>query len=74
MAARDATGEKVEGAQPIFPEGNSEQTCLEEVIEIITLPEFDAKVLRKQRSPDEIELGINVEQQVHDYVSNIAVM
>jgi class 3 adenylate cyclase len=74
VAARDATGEKVEGAQPIFPEGNSEQTCLEEVIEIITLPEFDAKVLRKQRSPDEIELGINVEQQVHDYVSNIAVM
>jgi class 3 adenylate cyclase len=74
VAARDAAGEKVEGAPPLLLEGNVEQTCLEEVIEIITLPEFDAKVLRKQRDPEEIELGINVEQQVHDYVSNIAVM
>jgi class 3 adenylate cyclase len=74
VAARDATGEKPEGDQPALPEGSTEQTCLEEVKEIITLPDFDAKVLRKQRSPEEIELGINVEQQVHDYVSNIAVM
>lgn len=74
VAARDVTGEKVEGGPPTLPEGNYEQTCLEEVIEIITLPEFDAKVHRRQRSPDEIELGVNVEQQVHDYVSNIAVM
>jgi class 3 adenylate cyclase len=52
-------------------EGN---TVLDEVKEIIALPEFDAKAAIRQDTPDSIALGPEVCLQLHEYVSHIAAM
>ena len=45
-----------------------------EVKEIISLPRFDAGAVRKQRSPDEIELDPKITSQLRLFVSSIAKM
>lgn len=47
------------------PEG---QTVLEEVQEIITLPQFDASAAAKQEDPEKMVLDPLVKDQLHDYV------
>ena len=47
------------------PEG---QTVLEEVQEIITLPQFDASAAAKQEDPEKMVLDPRVKEQLHDYV------
>lgn len=49
-------------------------TVLDEVVEIIRLPDFDPRATRHQVNPDSIDLGENVMTQLHDYVTIIATM
>jgi len=48
-------------------------TVLEEVKEVITLPNFDGAILSIQ-DPDSVELPEDVVQQLHDYVTKICMM
>ena len=50
------------------------KTPLEEVREIISLPEFDEKAARQQKDPDEVEIPQDVVEQLHLLVSKIACM
>jgi hypothetical protein len=49
-------------------------TVIDEVVEIIELPELDASASRQQESVDELELDPAVVQQVRTYVQTIAKM
>ena len=49
-------------------------TVLDEVKEIIHLPEFDAEAGRHQVDADSVELPRSVTDQLHQYVSSIAVL
>ena len=49
-------------------------TVLDEVCEIITLPEFNAEAVRQQVKPESIVLGPEVLEQLHEYVSGIAAL
>ncbi|KAL7569745.1 hypothetical protein ACA910_005691 [Epithemia clementina (nom. ined.)] len=49
-------------------------TCLDEVKEIITLPEFDGCVANMQEDLDNIELGEAVMKQLRSYISTISSM
>lgn len=51
---------------------DEDQTTIDEVAEIITLPEFNVKAATKQEDPDSIQLPRQVIDQLYDYVSNIA--
>lgn len=50
------------------------ETPLEEVREIISLPEFDEKAARKQKNPNKVEIPQDVVEQLHLLVSKIACM
>jgi hypothetical protein len=50
------------------------RTPLQEVVEIIALPEFDARVVKRQVEPERIVLSDAVVEQLRKYVTNIAVM
>jgi hypothetical protein len=50
------------------------KTPLQEVVEIIALPEFDARVVKRQLAPESIVLPNAVIEQLRKYVTNIAVM
>jgi hypothetical protein len=52
----------------------SGKTPLQEVVEIIALPEFDARVVKRQIAPESIVLSDAVVEQLRKYVTNIAVM
>jgi len=49
-------------------------TVLDEVKEVITLPNFDARTFRSIERPDLIELPDDVMAQLHDYVTRICMM
>jgi len=49
-------------------------TVLEEVKEVITLPNFDASTFKSIEGPDSIELSSEVMDQLHDYVTKICMM
>ena len=49
-------------------------TVLDEVREIVELPEFDPETLHNQEDPDSVTLGANVKKQLHSYVMSIASM
>ena len=50
------------------------KTCLDEVKEIITLPEFDAHAVKLQEDPEQVDLGQTVIGQLRAYISTIASM
>ena len=50
------------------------QTCLDEVKEIITLPEFDAHAAKLQQDPETMDLGERVTQQLRSYISTVSTM
>jgi Adenylate and Guanylate cyclase catalytic domain len=50
------------------------KTPLQEVVEIIALPEFDARVVKRQVVPESIALSEAVIEQLQKYVTNMAVM
>ena len=49
-------------------------TPLEEVLEIITLPEFDLKALKNQQDPEKVEIPEDVTKELHSFVSVVASM
>ena len=49
-------------------------TPLEEVREIISLPEFSAKVAQNQKEPEQVKIPKDVIVELHDLVSHIAAM
>lgn len=49
-------------------------TPLEEVQEIIVLPDFDAKAAKKQQDPEIVEIPQDIIKQAHLLVSKIASM
>eukprot|EP00934_Nitzschia_sp_Nitz4_P008385 Nitzschia sp. Nitz4//scaffold169_size48518//44621//48512//NITZ4_007081-RA/size48518-processed-gene-0.84-mRNA-1//1//CDS//3329538415//8375//frame0 len=57
---------------PIQLRGGS--TALDEVTEIITLPQFAMKGMKRKTRPDDIELSVEVITQLRDYVTTIASM
>jgi len=52
--------------------GDEGQTTIDEVAEIITLPNFNAKAAAMQENPESVNLPRQVVDQLYDYVSNIA--
>ena len=48
------------------------QTVLEEVREIITLPQFVATAAKKQDDPEKTELDADLKKQLHEYVTTLA--
>jgi len=48
------------------------QTVLEEVREIITLPQFVATAAKKQDDPEKTELDSELKKQLHEYVTTLA--
>mmetsp|Transcript_86 Transcript_86/g.221 ORF Transcript_86/g.221 Transcript_86/m.221 type:complete len:175 (-) Transcript_86:737-1261(-) len=51
------------------------KTCLDEVQEIIALPEFDDSLAnRDQEDPDSIELGQQITDQLHKFIGTVALM
>ena len=51
-------------------EGDS--IVLDELSEVIKLPEFDPEIVRKQKDPTKINLGLTVLGQLHDYITTVA--
>jgi class 3 adenylate cyclase len=49
-------------------------TVLDEVKESITLPQFDAESARLESHPEDIVLGAEIESELRDYVTTIAMM
>lgn len=58
----------------LFEKKQSGETVLDEVCEIITLPPFNAEEARIQQDPENIDLGSEVENQLREFVSNIAAL
>lgn len=50
------------------------KTCIDEVQEIIELPKFNAKAAKIQKDANDVELGADVVQQLHDFITVIASM
>jgi hypothetical protein len=64
----------VELEQPAALERVSGQAIIDEVTEIITLPAFDERTIGRHHNPEIVETDPQVVKQLHDYVTNIAVM
>ena len=67
---RDNAPNSVEHIQLKVNEGDS--IILDELSEVIKLPEFDPEVVKKQRDPSQINLGLPVLGQLHDYITTVA--
>jgi hypothetical protein len=73
VARRQALSEKTQTTKHCLSVAPG-ATVLDEVKEIITLPQFDAEAARQEREPEQIVLGPEVEIELHDYVATIAMM
>ena len=67
--ARQKKGEELPTYQP-----EAGSTALDEVVEVITLPNFDAKAVAKAENYRHIELDPMLSRQLRDYVQTIASM
>jgi len=78
IARREAAGVRAESASRMEELEQEKMyrdtTVLDEVIDIITLPQFDPSVAHRQKSADRIELGEKVMTQLRDFVQTIAAM
>ena len=78
VARREAAGVQAESASRMEELEQEKMyrdtTVLEEVIDIITLPQFDPSVAHRQKSADSIELDEKVMMQLRDFVQTIAAM
>lgn len=75
VSRREAASVKLEKYQ------NDDETALkhlerplDEVVEIIHLPEFDSVVAKRQRAPEEVEIDDDVVKEMRDMVSSIAAL
>jgi hypothetical protein len=46
----------------------------DEVVEVISLPNFDSSIARRTKDPESVELSHQVVQQLRHYVASIAAM
>ena len=75
LAHRDETPYGNETTDGWMQESYSfEKLPIEEIQEIIVLPPAKPNLLKKKRNINEIQLESSVSDQLHDYVSNIAVL
>jgi uncharacterized membrane protein YeaQ/YmgE (transglycosylase-associated protein family) len=73
VARRVAKGESRSGTNSYILEGRLGATVLDEVLEVITLPKFDAKAFTDVNL-DSIDLGPAVEDAVRNYVTTVALL
>jgi len=76
VARRDAQ-EKLEISLPItnnLVASSSTEVPLDEVLEIIELPEFSREVARKQKKPERVQLDNIIVRELREYVSTICGM
>lgn len=59
---------------PVQDETRTSSTVLEEVVEIISLPHFDAERQQASQNPENVVISAKVEDQLKEYVSSIAAM
>ena len=59
---------------PLNLDSHGKQVPLDEVQEIIELPEFDAKSAKNQQDPGTVKIPKNVVDELHGLVSGIAIM
>jgi hypothetical protein len=64
----------VDGTEDLMLKPARGQTVLDEVKEIITLPQFDLSSLNIEKDCDHIDMNPKIADQLHDYVWNIASM
>lgn len=74
VARREAEGIATSGVNLPQVARRDGATVLEEVLEILPLPPFDANIAKHLRDQDEIVLDTEVTTQLHGYVRNIAIM
>ena len=78
VAQRQAMGTKPDSLDSIHAlergQTQGEGTVLDEVVEVVNLPKFDARCASAETEADNIQLGENVEMQLRDYVQTIAAM
>jgi len=82
IVARRRAEKGVSGYEPEYMEENNVDyntsspsgTTIDEVAEIITLPQFNATAVSNQEDPDSVILPAHVVDQLYDYVFNIAAM
>ena len=67
-------GSSIETSKDLVYKRDSDKTILDEVSEVIALPKFDSKAAKRERNPNNIKLGQDVESQLHNYVRSIACM
>lgn len=66
-------GDPVTKVEENFTRSN-DGTVLEEVQEIVALPAYDPRVMKREVDPKTIDLGEDVEQELGNYVATIASM
>lgn len=59
---------------PVPTTPDKSETVLDEVCEILDLPDFDATWYMQQTEPDDVDLGKEVKTQLHDFVVSIAAL
>jgi hypothetical protein len=76
VARRQASAVPKDSVSKLLKPLNSQvgKTVIDEVVEIVTLPDFDAKAARKQSDPEGITIDERVVEQLHEYVTNVAIM
>ena len=72
VARRRSTKQEGKSSPPTGIKRREGATVMDEVTEIVKLPKFKAS--KNQISPDEIELDDAVEDQLEDFIANIALM
>jgi len=75
VARRNALKKLSNPKNSLYEQNNKRTgTVLEEVKEVITLPNFDANTFKSVEDPDSIELPNEAMTQLHDYVTKICMM
>lgn len=76
VARRESQGRKITGVviNELELKPARGQTVLDEVKEIITLPQFDASTGNTRQQIDSVDIDAKAAEQLHDYVTNVASM
>jgi len=76
IARRHTSSNRAAVLKSLYPDIGRESsgTVLDEVKEIVTLPDFDSKAAKQQEDPDSIEIHPVAVEQLKDYVTNVAAL
>lgn len=66
--------QRLEATNGIMAYGVETRSVLDELQDVIVLPQFDIKAAQNERDPNLVDLGQIVCAQIHDYVQTISVM